>query len=168
MSTVRKVDPAEAADWDLDVAPFVLEAMLDRNAGADRTGLTRIDRRGTDGGEHAWRARVYHGNSESHRQFADALYGGTDGALRAAVAWRDAMRQQIGERPPRPGRTWRLVKVDDPAHKLKYIYSLTEKGIEKLLEANKVNDKMSAEILGITDEEAAVLNELLEKMRKID
>src|SRR5947209_8107010 len=56
MSTVRKVDPAEAADWDLDLAPFVLEAMLDRNAGADRTGLTRIDRRGADGGEHAWRA----------------------------------------------------------------------------------------------------------------
>jgi DNA-binding MarR family transcriptional regulator len=48
------------------------------------------------------------------------------------------------------------------------LIALTEKGIEKLLEANKVNDKMSAEILGITDEEAAVLNELLEKMRKID
>jgi len=48
------------------------------------------------------------------------------------------------------------------------LIALTEKGIEKLLEANKVNDKMSAEILGITDEEAAVLNELLEKMRKTD
>jgi hypothetical protein len=112
MSTVRKVDPAEAADWDLDLAPFVLEAMLDRNAGADRTGLTRIDRGGAAGGEHAWRARVYHGNSESHRQFADALYGGTEGALRAAVAWRDTMRQQIGKRPPRPGRTWRIVRAE--------------------------------------------------------
>jgi hypothetical protein len=112
MSTVRKVDPAEAADWDLDFAPFVLEAMLDRNAGADRTGLTRIDRGGADGGEHAWRARVYHGNSESHRQFADALYGGTEGALRAAIAWRDARRQQIGERPPRPGRIWRIVRAE--------------------------------------------------------
>jgi len=48
------------------------------------------------------------------------------------------------------------------------LIALTEKGIEKLLEANKVNDKMSSEILGITDEEAAVLNELLEKMRKTD
>jgi len=48
------------------------------------------------------------------------------------------------------------------------LIALTEKGIEKLLEANKVNEKMSAEILGITDEEAAVLNELLEKMRKTD
>ena len=127
MSTVRKVDPAEAADWDLDLAPFVLEAMLDRNAGADRTGLTRIDRGGTDGGEHAWRARVYHGNSESHRQFADTLYGGAEGALRAAVAWRDTMRLQIGQRPPRPARTWRLVKVDDPAHKLIGYYAYADR-----------------------------------------
>src|SRR4051812_3070141 len=116
MSTVRKVDPAEAAGWDFDLAPFVLEAMLAQHAGADRTGLTRIDRRGADGGEHAWRARVYHGNGESHRQFADTLYGGTEGALRAAVAWRDVMRQQIGRSAPRPVRAWRLVKVDDPAH----------------------------------------------------
>ena len=127
MSTVRKVDPAEAADWDLDFAPFVLEAMLDRNAGTDRTGLTRIDRSGADGGEHAWRARVYHGNSESHRQFADALCGGTEAALRAALAWRDAMRQQIGQRPPRPSRTWRLVRVDDPAHKLIGYYAYADR-----------------------------------------
>ena len=127
MSTVRKVDPAEAADWDLDLAPFVLEAMLERNAGVDRTGLTRIDRGGADGGEHAWRARVYHGNSESHRQFADALYGGTEGALQAALAWRDTMRQQIGKRPPRPGRTWRLVKVDASAHKLIGYYAYADR-----------------------------------------
>ena len=127
MSTVRKVDPAEAADWDLDLAPFVLEAILERNAGADRTGLTRIDRGGAAGGEHAWRARVYHGNSESHRQFADTLCGGTEGALRAALAWRDAMRQQIGQRPPRPGRAWRLVKVDDPAHKLIGFYAYADR-----------------------------------------
>jgi len=127
MSTVRKVDPAEAADWDLDLAPFVLEAMLDRNAGADRRGLTRIDRRGTDGGEHAWRARVYHGSNESHRQFADALYGGTEDALRAAIAWRDSMREQIGKRAPRPGRTWRLVEVDDPVHKLIGYYAYADR-----------------------------------------
>jgi hypothetical protein len=127
MFSVRKVDPAEAAGWDLDLAPFVLEAMLARNAGADRTGLTRIDRGGAAGGEHAWRARVYHGNGESHRQFADTLYGGTEGALRAAVDWRDSMRQQIGQRPPRPGRTWRLVKVDDPAHKLIGYYAYAER-----------------------------------------
>jgi hypothetical protein len=103
MSTVRKVDPAEAADWDLDFAPFVLEAMLDRNAGADRTGLTRIDRRGADSGEHAWRARVYHGNGESHRQFADMLYGGTEGALRAAVLARcDAPADRSAPAAPWP------------------------------------------------------------------
>ena len=127
MSIVRKVDPAEAANWDLDLAPFVLEAMLERNASVDRTGLTRIDRGGADGGEHAWRARVYHGNSESHRQFADALYGGTEGALRAALAWRDTMRQQIGKRPPRPSRTRRLVKVDDAAHKLIGYYAYADR-----------------------------------------
>jgi hypothetical protein len=127
MSTVREVDPAEAADWDLDLAPFVLEAMLDRNAGEDRIGLTRIDRAGADGGEHAWRARVYHSNGESHRQFADALYGGTENALRAAIDWRDTMRQQIGKRAPRLGRTWRLVKVDDPEHKLIGYYAYADR-----------------------------------------
>ena len=127
MSTVRKVDAREAADWDLDLAPFVLESILDRNAGEDRIGLTRIDRAGANGGEHAWRARVYHGNGESHRQFADALYGGTEEALRAAIDWRDTMRQQIGKRPPRPSRTWRLVKVDDEVHKLIGYYAYADR-----------------------------------------
>ncbi|MGN6568351.1 MAG: MarR family winged helix-turn-helix transcriptional regulator [Flavipsychrobacter sp.] len=48
------------------------------------------------------------------------------------------------------------------------LVTLTDKGIEKLLEANKTNERMSAEILGITNEEAGTLNELLEKLRKID
>ena len=127
MPRTRIVPPAEAAGWDLEFAPFVIEAMLDRIAGPDRTGLTRIDRAGADGGEHAWRARVYHGNGEQHRQFADALHGGAEGALRTAIAWRDAERERIGPRPPRPGRTWRLVKVDDPEHKLIGYYAYADR-----------------------------------------
>jgi len=64
MPTLKKIAPDQIGDWDLEIAPFVLEAMLDRNAGADRTGLTRIDRACADGGEYAWGARVYHGSSE--------------------------------------------------------------------------------------------------------
>ncbi|MBS1690392.1 MAG: winged helix DNA-binding protein [Bacteroidetes bacterium] len=48
------------------------------------------------------------------------------------------------------------------------LIALTEKGIEKLLEANKLNDKLSTEIFGISNEEATILNDLLEKLRKID
>lgn len=48
------------------------------------------------------------------------------------------------------------------------LITLTEKGVEKLLEANKLNEKLSTEIFGISNEEATVLNDLLEKLRKID
>ena len=72
MPTLKKIAPDQATDWDLDFAPFVLGAMLDRiaddNCGSPerrrRVGLTRIDLAGADGREHAWRARVYHGDSE--------------------------------------------------------------------------------------------------------
>lgn len=52
MPTIRKLSPEETADWDLEIAPFALDAMLDRIAGSDRRGLTRIDRPGAAGGEH--------------------------------------------------------------------------------------------------------------------
>jgi len=48
------------------------------------------------------------------------------------------------------------------------LITLTEKGVEKLLEANKLNEKLSTEIFGISNEEATVLNDLLEKLRKVD
>ncbi|MDQ2995535.1 MAG: hypothetical protein M3R61_00545 [Chloroflexota bacterium] len=62
MTTLTKIALDQAADWDIiDHAPFVLEAMLDHIAFNDRVGLTRIDRAGAAGGEHAWRAGIYHG-----------------------------------------------------------------------------------------------------------
>jgi hypothetical protein len=112
MPTFRKRARDQAESWDLDLAPFVLEAMLDRITGNDRRGLTRIDRAGAAGGEHAWRARVYTRSAEIHRQFADARYGGSAGALRAAVAWRDEQRAALPPAPPRPGRTWRIARAE--------------------------------------------------------
>jgi hypothetical protein len=112
MPTMRKIPDPEADGWDLEIAPFVLEALLEQIAGEDRRGLTRIDRPGAAGGEHAWRARVYTGNSEQHRQFADSLYGGAEGALRAAIEWRDAQRAALPPSSPRPPRPWRIVRAD--------------------------------------------------------
>jgi hypothetical protein len=117
MPILRKVPAAEAAAWveeDLELAPFALEALLVQIAGADRSGLTRID----IGSEHAWRARVYRHSREYYRNFADSVYGGPAAALRQAVAWRDSKRQELG--PParhQSGRTWRIVRVDRPEHK---------------------------------------------------
>jgi hypothetical protein len=117
MPILRKVPAAEAAAWleeDIEPAPFALEALLDQIAGADRSGLTRID----IGSEHAWRARVYRHNREYYRNFADSVYGGPAAALRQAVAWRDAKRQELGPPSRRAaGRTWRIVRVDRPEHK---------------------------------------------------
>lgn len=48
------------------------------------------------------------------------------------------------------------------------LVSLTEKGIEILLEANKALDNSTKGILGISEEEAHQLNALLEKMRAVD
>jgi hypothetical protein len=113
MPAFRKVSPDEAARWPLmimrpphalpDADPATLLAEL-----PDRRGLTRID----IAGEHAWRARVYTRSIELHRQFADARHGGTAGALRAAIAWRDHMRALAGPRPPRPPRPWRIARAD--------------------------------------------------------
>jgi DNA-binding MarR family transcriptional regulator len=45
------------------------------------------------------------------------------------------------------------------------LISLTEKGIEQLAAATKAGDDLEMNIAGITEEEATVLNEILEKMR---
>jgi DNA-binding MarR family transcriptional regulator len=46
------------------------------------------------------------------------------------------------------------------------IMTLTDKGIEILEQAMRAADEISEKILGLTEEEALQLNELLEKMRK--
>lgn len=48
------------------------------------------------------------------------------------------------------------------------IMALTEKGLQTLDKANKIMDEISANIIGISNEEAKLLNELIEKMRKTD
>lgn len=46
--------------------------------------------------------------------------------------------------------------------------SLTEKGIQQLTDANALSEAIGTEIIGITNEEASILNGLLEKLRKAD
>lgn len=48
------------------------------------------------------------------------------------------------------------------------VMNLTEKGLQTLETANKIMGEVQAEIIGITNEEAKLLNELVEKMRKTD
>lgn len=121
---IRKVSKAEAAGWPEDARPAVrptraptpeeIAALL--AALPDRRGITRIDIAGAAGGEHAWRGRVYTRSVELHRQFADRGYGGPAGALAAAVAWRDSMRQLAGPRPPGRGQTQRIVRSEAGNH----------------------------------------------------
>jgi hypothetical protein len=112
MPILRKIPAAVAAAWDAKSASIDAAALLDAAGISDRRGLTRIDRGGAAGGEHAWRARVYIGG-ERHRQFADSLHGGLEGALRAAIAWRDAARQQVAaESRPRVRRILRVERRD--------------------------------------------------------
>ncbi len=48
------------------------------------------------------------------------------------------------------------------------LIALTDKGLEHLEASNKVMDRVSAEVIGINEKEAELLNELLEKLRKTD
>jgi hypothetical protein len=112
MPTLRKIPASVAAAWDDQNHTIDAAALLEAAGIADRRGLTRIDRGGAAGGEHAWRARVYIGGGERHRQFADSLHDGPSGALRAAIAWRDAVRQQVAVEP-RP-RVRRILRVERP------------------------------------------------------
>lgn len=113
MPILRKVPAAVAVAWEDQDDAIQAAALLDAAGIADRRGLTRIDRDGRAGGEHAWRARVYVDGGERHRQFADSLHGGCQGALEAAIAWRDAMRQQVAAEPrPRVRRVLRIERPD--------------------------------------------------------
>lgn len=113
---IRKVDPDEAAGWEApegpprQPTPAELAALVGELA--DARGITRIDRPGPAGGEHAWRGRVYTRGVELHRQFADSAYDGPVGALDAAVSWRNAMRALAGARPAQRGNTPRIVRAE--------------------------------------------------------
>lgn len=113
MPTISKLTPEEAAAWGAvpsgpPPTPAQLRAMLHRLAGADRRGLTRIDR----AGEHAWRGRVYTRSVEIHKQFSDSRYGGPEGALRAALAWRDHARKLAGAQQERSAPSVRVVRAE--------------------------------------------------------
>ncbi len=48
------------------------------------------------------------------------------------------------------------------------LISITELGMKKLLEVNKIVNKVNETVIGLNEMEAALLNELLEKLRKTD
>lgn len=120
MAQFRKVGWAEAATWPARQRPghrvrwpssAEIAAALARLD--DSTGLTRLDRPGNAGGEHGWRARVYTRGVELHRNFSDAFHGGHAQALKAAVQWRNAMRQLAGPRPrPQPPARPRVARAE--------------------------------------------------------
>lgn len=113
MPTISKITAEEATAW--GAAPSgppptqaELCTLLHRLAGADRRGLTRID----IAGEHAWRARIYTRGIEIPKQFSDSRHGGAEGALRAALAWRDHARRLAGAPQERRGPKVRIVRAE--------------------------------------------------------
>lgn len=113
MPTISKITPDEAAAWGAVPSgpPPTLEqirGLLHRLAGADQRGLTRID----IVGEHAWRARIYTRGIEIPKQFSDSRYGGAEGALRAALVWRDHARRLAGTPEERRAPTIRIVRAE--------------------------------------------------------
>jgi len=56
-------------------------------------------------------------------------------------------------------------KTPSKEDKRETLVSLTEKGLKQLEEANKVLDRLTNELIGIDNADAAKLNALLEKMR---
>ena len=119
MPTIRKITAEEADHWarssraqrTTPPEPNHIQELI--AALADKRGITRIDRDGAAGGEHAWRARVYVRGIEMHRQFADARFGGAAGALREAVAWRDSIRQVTTRaKRKKPAKPPRIARAD--------------------------------------------------------
>jgi hypothetical protein len=109
MPIVRKVPPAQAAHWASERESIDADALLTVVVGTDHVGLTRMEYPNNWG----WMARVYVGGATLTRSFADAIHGGPEAALRAAAAWRNAQRRATPA-PGRPGRTWRILRVDRP------------------------------------------------------
>lgn len=113
MPTISKITAEEAAAYGAAPSgppptPAQIRGLLSRLAGADRRGLTRID----IAGEHAWRGRVYTRGVEIHKQFSDSRHGGPEGALRAALAWRDHARRLAGAPQERRAPRIRIVRAE--------------------------------------------------------
>ncbi len=72
---------------------------------------------------------------------------------------------RIVDRLESKGLVERATSAED---KRESLVSLTEKGILLLHQASKALDEADAPLIDITDEEAAIVNDMLDKMRKID
>lgn len=59
----------------------------------DTYAITRMDLPGV--GTHGWQVRLQRRGSRYRRFFSDSLHGGPRGSYDAALAWRDALKNQI-------------------------------------------------------------------------
>lgn len=113
MTKLRKVAPEEAAAWATEPDQIEVWSLPARSKIADRTGLVRLDYPAH--GSVGWSGRVYSGGREYTRFFSDARYGGSDGALRSAAAWRDEVRGRVS--PPERAPRRRVLRVERPEWK---------------------------------------------------
>jgi hypothetical protein len=97
---------------DLDDDP-VLYAPHENGAedGAREHHVTRIDiessaRHPGRHPTHGWQVRLRRDGERHTKFFADARHGGREGALAAAVAYRDELLSAVADAPQRPRRAW--------------------------------------------------------------
>lgn len=98
MPRVRKIPNTQVStdtetSPQVTISPAAIEHALARyHALPDRTGITRMRYAKVANG---WQARVFARGVALGRLFSDSHYGGPDGALTAALTWRDTMRARI-------------------------------------------------------------------------
>ncbi len=61
-----------------------------------------------------------------------------------------------------------VARNTSPQDKRETLIELTEKGLKNLVRASQITERLSEDILDLNDSDAAVLNSILEKMRKTD
>jgi DNA-binding MarR family transcriptional regulator len=61
-----------------------------------------------------------------------------------------------------------VARNTSPEDKRETLIELTEKGVKNLVRASQITERLSEDIMDLNDSDAAILNSILEKMRKTD